>query len=89
MTLAAFDGKTLLLLGALLVAAFYTLRSAKRANPQTAPAPAVELTPKPAKCAVTGCTYPAYWVVTRRGFNTTERVCTGCYHEGDAWGWWK
>ena len=85
---------TVLTLGVALVLAVWIARNSRRARLAAAKAahPASRAhNPQPARqqCAVTGCAYPAFWIVTRRGFNTTERVCTGCYHEGDAFGWWK
>ena len=84
----------ILLLGAVLVAAIWFARNSRRARLAAAKAAhpsnrAHQPAPTRQTCAVTGCAYPAFWIVTRRGFNTTERVCTGCYHEGDAFGWWK
>lgn len=89
MTLAAIDGRVALLLLALLVAVFYALRAAVRANPQPATDQAAPAITKAPECDVRGCHYLPFWWVTRRGTSKKEHVCQGCYDEGTAWGWWQ
>lgn len=79
----AVNGAVLLILGALLVAAFYALRATPRAK--GTPTPVVTGRARP--CDTTGCSYPG-WIVARRGDGSTAHVCAGDYADGYLRGWW-